>query len=903
MIKKKERVCAILVAMSLIISLLTFGGPLTVSAVGSHGAKFEPPAGQTLLQIGCDLRGMGGTSIYNNGYADNVAVPGGVMTYINTYSGNVRTGWHTVGLDGLMDVANWGSGDSSANLLAASNTYENTCITLAIDMTNDEENVAAGLRDSRIDILADWVNAQDRPVFLRIGYEFDGSWNGYAPAAYKSAFQRIVDRFRAKSVTNFATVFSSSGYIANFIDWYPGDDYVDWCGFSAYHSNNDGGMLAFSRSHNKPAMICEANYTTHRLDLEDGVAAWDWFDSFFTFIHNNSDVIKAVTYMSAKSWDQAMWVGTQFAQDSRIDSNSYIKSKWLAETTSSFWLNASSTLFSTLGYTKRNIAKPVITTRALGVIEAENCTMLGSAAIITDSVASGGKSLGGIMHVDDGLMIDKLPAAQSMTIRYSSQYTGKISLTINDEFYQKIRLVSTGTMMGNYSDYTINIPIPAGSTMRLALLKGDTDADTEINIDKVTFSATTGTATIPPPINASLMEAESYDVNSGVSIGDCSEGGKNIEYVGNNNYTGYFNVDFGSNVATQFSARVASGVGISGNIEIRRDSPTGTLLGTCPVGYTGGWQNWQTVSCPVTNITGKNNIYIRYTGPIGTLPNVNWFTFNVPSVVPTPAPVPTAYRIIEAEAYNSQSGIITQNCPEGGSEVGYIQNGDYAVYNNIDFGTTPAGYFSARVATPNSGNIEIRLDSLTGTLLGTCSVSSTGSWYNYSTVTCLLSGITGIHNIYIKFTGGSDYLFNINWFKFYASSTTTVAIKSLANNMYVCADNAGTSPLIANRSSVGGAWEKFEKIDVGGGYFVFKSLANNKYVCADNSGSSALIANKDTYGDWEKFQILTNPDGTVSLKAKASNMYVCADNGGTSPLIANRPSVGGTWEKFNIINQ
>jgi hypothetical protein len=41
---------------------------------------------------------------------------------------------------------------------------------------------------------------------------------------------------------------------------------------------------------------------------------------------------------------------------------------------------------------------------------------------------------------------------------------------------------------------------------------------------------------------------------------------------------------------------------------------------------------------------------------------------------------------------------------------------------------------------------------------------------------------------------------------------SVVSLKSLINNLYVCADNTGTSPLIANRTAVGGwegTWEQF----------------------------------------------------------------------------------------------
>ena len=144
---------------------------------------------------------------------------------------------------------------------------------------------------------------------------------------------------------------------------------------------------------------------------------------------------------------------------------------------------------------------------------------------------------------------------------------------------------------------------------------------------------------------------------------------------------------------------------------------------------------------------------------------------------PTPAPTPTpgpqsAFSQIEAESFGAQSGIQAESCDEGGQNIGYIENGDYAVYNNIDFGSGAAS-FQARVASNTSGgNIEIRLDSISGTLLGTCSVAGTGGWQTWVNSTCSVIGASGTHNLYLKFTGGSGYLFNLNWFKFTSGIVT-----------------------------------------------------------------------------------------------------------------------------------
>lgn len=124
---------------------------------------------------------------------------------------------------------------------------------------------------------------------------------------------------------------------------------------------------------------------------------------------------------------------------------------------------------------------------------------------------------------------------------------------------------------------------------------------------------------------------------------------------------------------------------------------------------------------------------------------------------------------IEAENFSSQSGIDVENCSEGGKNIGFIENGDYAVYNNINFNNVTD--FQARVASNGGGgNIEIRLDSITGPLIGTCSVAPNGDWQTWTDAECKVSGASGIHNVFLKFTGGSGYLFNLNWFQFVNSA-------------------------------------------------------------------------------------------------------------------------------------
>ena len=75
-------------------------------------------------------------------------------------------------------------------------------------------------------------------------------------------------------------------------------------------------------------------------------------------------------------------------------------------------------------------------------------------------------------------------------------------------------------------------------------------------------------------------------------------GGNNVGFIENGDYI-YFNRMNFENL-TRVDFRVASG-GAGGKIELRMDSPTGATFASADVAPTGGWQNWTTVSAPITN--------------------------------------------------------------------------------------------------------------------------------------------------------------------------------------------------------------------------------------------------------------------------------------------------------------
>jgi oligosaccharide reducing-end xylanase len=329
-----------------VLSGVVFPLPLTRAETATT-AKFLPPPGKTLFIVGQDLGAIGGMPDYTEGYVNAMPkrIPGGLTTY---------TGLHDLG--GLEQAGNWGAGDVSAQLLMEQPDFANT--TLVIGLFLGGQNLAKinqGDYDANIDRLAKWIGAQKRPVFLRIGYEFDGPWNAYAPEPFVAAWQRIVDRLRALKVANVATVWQSATDAQTFEGhawsaWYPGDDYVDWFGMSYFTPNAKvfADWLALARKHSKPVMIAEATPRGRDLAKEDGNVVWAaWFAPFFKFIHDNADMIRAVAYINTH-WDsQSMWAGQNWG-DSRVQANADVLKNWKSELGSVDWLHASPALFNLL---------------------------------------------------------------------------------------------------------------------------------------------------------------------------------------------------------------------------------------------------------------------------------------------------------------------------------------------------------------------------------------------------------------------------------------------------------------------------------------------------------------------------------------------------------------------------
>jgi glucosylceramidase len=122
---------------------------------------------------------------------------------------------------------------------------------------------------------------------------------------------------------------------------------------------------------------------------------------------------------------------------------------------------------------------------------------------------------------------------------------------------------------------------------------------------------------------------------------------------------------------------------------------------------------------------------------------------------------------IQASSFNSVSGLETEETSDtnGGYDVGYSAPGAYAVYNNVNFGSSLSSVSVRTASAGNGGTLEFHLDSPTGTLISTVTLPVTGGWETWQTVTGTVSGAAGVHNLYAVFQGTGS-IANINWFQF-----------------------------------------------------------------------------------------------------------------------------------------
>jgi hypothetical protein len=140
---------------------------------------------------------------------------------------------------------------------------------------------------------------------------------------------------------------------------------------------------------------------------------------------------------------------------------------------------------------------------------------------------------------------------------------------------------------------------------------------------------------------------------------------------------------------------------------------------------------------------------------------------------------------IEAEDYDDMFGIsVGAGVDTDGTDCIKDPNvGDWVMYSDIDL--TCATSVSARVASyRDGGSIEVRIDAVDGTLIGTISQGTTGGWTSWVTAGTNITDVNGVHDVYLVFSEGSGRTLYLNWFEL-SGSVLNTQITEKKSNVYL----------------------------------------------------------------------------------------------------------------------
>jgi hypothetical protein len=198
------------------------------------------------------------------------------------------------------------------------------------------DGIIDGYYDSYITGYAVQVKNWGKPLFIRLGHEFNGDWytyggakngggtlNGFGdpakadgPERFIAAYRRVHDFFKQQGANNVVWIWCPNNGSAPSESWntpeayYPGDNYVDWIGFDGYNFGKSQTWSAWTdfrsiylslynkfENYNKPIMIGEFSSVEGTGNNDKA----DWIRNTYVLnIRFSFPKIKAVTWFHVR---------------------------------------------------------------------------------------------------------------------------------------------------------------------------------------------------------------------------------------------------------------------------------------------------------------------------------------------------------------------------------------------------------------------------------------------------------------------------------------------------------------------------------------------------------------------------------------------------------------------------
>ena len=405
------------------------------------------------------------------------------------------------------------------------------------------------------------------------------------------------------------------------------------------------------------------------------------------------------------------------------------------------------------------------------------------------------------------------------------------------------------------------------------------------NVKEFSFS---NTVDVLDPYNT--VKAIDYDGQSGTQL---AINNTVVGFIGNDDYIFFEDVDFAAGPITG-TVNASSNSG-GGQIEFRTGSIDGDIIATAEITRTGSWSSFEDFNITVidpgqytngSTVLGIQDLYLVFKGTsIGGLFNVNEFSFSPAPTTPTLDP----YNTVKAIDFDDQSGIQPAN---NNTVVGFINNNDYIVFENVDFDLGPLSGMVNASSNNNGGQIEFRIGGIEGTLIATANITNTGGWRDFADFDIVVdnpgqyaNGSTslGVQDLYLIFKGGSGFLFDVNEFVFNPATISNI-IDPYSTVKAINYDGQSGTQLAINNTVVGFIGNDdyifFEDVDFdlgpitgtvsassnsGGGQIEFRTGSVDGDLIA-----TAEISNTGGWSSFQNFDItVINPtqytDGSASL--------------------------------------
>jgi hypothetical protein len=125
-----------------------------------------------------------------------------------------------------------------------------------------------------------------------------------------------------------------------------------------------------------------------------------------------------------------------------------------------------------------------------------------------------------------------------------------------------------------------------------------------------------------------------------------------------------------------------------------------------------------------------------------------------------------AQTVVQAERYSDNNGV-SRHYAGTGSVLGNFDGGDWASYAGVDFGAGRNVFIASVGADPAYAgkSFQIRLDSVSGPVVGTMTMPSTGGFDTYKTESVPMTTTKGVHDVYlVAASDAGPGVGNIDWF-------------------------------------------------------------------------------------------------------------------------------------------